>query len=322
MHWMRLKVQPTLRASARASIVLATPGTSSSRMCPSENQATSDRTSCWRLPTITFSTLAMIRFAVWLASNTEAILRAIRGDAGAWMSRNERSATTSHRTKSLPACRPLLRVALEFGNDAGGVDGMNGMNRFAVTMTKSEHILEALGIGRYVPATKKWLLHDVSLRLKPGERVVIVGPSGSGKTLLLRSLALLDPFDAGQLRWRGAAISRQAVPGFRSHVIYLHQRPALIEGTVAENLQYPFSFAVHRGRRFDEMQIIELAAGWWAAAPTSCRKSSRDLSGGEAQITALLRDATRAGRVAVGRTDRGTGSGLGTGCRAVCDAVV
>ena len=37
VHWMRLNVAPTLLASARASIVLATPGTSSSRMCPSEN---------------------------------------------------------------------------------------------------------------------------------------------------------------------------------------------------------------------------------------------------------------------------------------------
>ena len=64
MHWMRLNEQPTLAASARASIVLATPGTSSSRMCPSQNQETSDSTICGRLPTITFSTLAMIFLAV------------------------------------------------------------------------------------------------------------------------------------------------------------------------------------------------------------------------------------------------------------------
>ena len=45
-------------------MVLATPGTSSSRMCPSQNQETSDSTICDRLPTITFSTLAMIFLAV------------------------------------------------------------------------------------------------------------------------------------------------------------------------------------------------------------------------------------------------------------------
>ena len=36
VHCTRLNVAPTLLARARASIVLATPGTSSSKMCPSE----------------------------------------------------------------------------------------------------------------------------------------------------------------------------------------------------------------------------------------------------------------------------------------------
>jgi putative ABC transport system ATP-binding protein len=155
-------------------------------------------------------------------------------------------------------------------------------------MTNSKYILEALDIGRYAPAASRWLLRDVSLNLAAGERIVIVGPSGSGKTLLLRSLACLDPLDAGTLRWRGAAISRQAVPVFRSQVIFLHQRPALIEGTVTENLQYPFSFSVHKQRRFDEPRVRE----WlqlMGRDPDFLQKSSRDLSGGEAQITALVR---------------------------------
>ena len=67
---MRLNEQPTLLASARAKIVFATPGTSSNSRCPSLNQATSDRMICCRLPTITFSTLAMIRFAVAVGSAT------------------------------------------------------------------------------------------------------------------------------------------------------------------------------------------------------------------------------------------------------------
>jgi putative ABC transport system ATP-binding protein len=155
-------------------------------------------------------------------------------------------------------------------------------------MTHGNHILEALDLGRCVPATDRWLLRHVSLEVEAGERIVIVGPSGSGKTLLLRSLAFLDPLDAGAVHWRGAAISRHAVPVFRSHVIYLHQRPSLIEGTVSENLKYPFSLAVHRERRFDDTQINQ----WLQLLgrdPDFLQKASRDLSGGEAQITALLR---------------------------------
>src|SRR5579862_1441403 len=58
VHWIRLKVQPALCANARASIVLATPGTSSINRCPSASQTAVASTTCSCLPTMTFSTLA------------------------------------------------------------------------------------------------------------------------------------------------------------------------------------------------------------------------------------------------------------------------
>ncbi len=155
-------------------------------------------------------------------------------------------------------------------------------------MPTASPILETIELGRRAPGPGRWLLRDLSLRIDAGERVIVVGPTGSGKTLLLRSLALLDPLDAGQLRWQGAPVPRQRLPEFRSRVLYLHQRPALIEGTVLENLKYPFSFAVHRRRQFDAMQ----AERWLRSLGRDTEfltKSNRDLSGGEAQITALLR---------------------------------
>src|SRR5258708_1794892 len=77
VHWMRLKVQPTLRASARASMVLATPGTSSRRMCPSHRYATRASLIWPRLPKMTFSTLVRTFAAVAATSALPgALLRA------------------------------------------------------------------------------------------------------------------------------------------------------------------------------------------------------------------------------------------------------
>jgi len=156
------------------------------------------------------------------------------------------------------------------------------------TMPAHAPLLEAIKIGRYAAETQRWLLRDVSLALAAGQRVVLVGPTGSGKTLLLRALAMLDPLEEGEVRWHGTTVSRQDLPQFRGRVMYLHQRPALREGTVLDNLQYPFSLSVHRQRQFDAVRIRHLLESLGRQADF-LHKTKHDLSGGEAQITALLR---------------------------------
>lgn len=132
------------------------------------------------------------------------------------------------------------------------------------------------------------LLEGISFDLRRGDRLAIIGATGSGKTLLLRAMALLDGADAGYVRWQGAEVSGAQVPYFRSRVIYLHQRPVLGDGTVEDGLRQPFAFRGHRQRRFDlawhHQRLTSLGRDKGFLA-----KQQRELSGGEAQIMALLR---------------------------------
>jgi len=59
VHCKRLKVRPSEAATARASMVLPVPGTSSRRTCPSHSSATISSSMVARLPTMTRSTLSM-----------------------------------------------------------------------------------------------------------------------------------------------------------------------------------------------------------------------------------------------------------------------
>ena len=148
--------------------------------------------------------------------------------------------------------------------------------------------IDARGLGRRHPSSSDWLLNNASLHVRSGDRLAVVGPSGSGKTLLLRALALLDPLDAGSVLWRDKPVSGNRVPQYRSHVMYVHQRPAPMEGIVEQNLRQPFELAVHRNRQFDRDRVVR-ALKHLGRDPSFLSKSSRDLSGGESQIVALLR---------------------------------
>jgi len=149
-------------------------------------------------------------------------------------------------------------------------------------------LLDAQGLGRRNPNGGEWLLRDISLTIDPGDRVAIVGPSAAGKTLLLRALALLDCLDAGDVLWLGQPVAAADVPGFRRHVIYLHQRPALFAGSVEVNLRQPFGLRVHAGRHFDRDWILGRLRSVGRNADF-LEQFTGDLSGGEAQIAALLR---------------------------------
>ncbi len=152
---------------------------------------------------------------------------------------------------------------------------------------KPAPILAASGISRRVD-DGRWLLYDVSLEVAAGERWAIIGPTGSGKSLLLRALALLDQVDEGRVLWQGQEVQSDVVPEFRRQVIYLHQRPVLVEDSVERNLQLPYILRGCAKEKFDRNRIIERLCVLGRGAEF-LEKQSRDLSGGEAQIVALLR---------------------------------
>lgn len=102
----------------------------------------------------------------------------------------------------------------------------------------------------YVPEVP--LLKDVTLSVKPGQRVAIVGPTGCGKTTLINLLMRFYDVNGGAITVEGTDIRDITRESLRANYGMVLQETWLKSGTIAENIAY--------GRPEATMEEIEEAA--------------------------------------------------------------
>ena len=88
---------------------------------------------------------------------------------------------------------------------------------------------------RYAPQLDP-VLHDVSLTLEHGKRLVLVGPTGAGKSTLAKLMArFYDPTE-GAIRFGGVDLRDVDEATLRRRIVVIPQEGFLFTGTIRENL--------------------------------------------------------------------------------------
>jgi ATP-binding cassette subfamily B protein len=82
------------------------------------------------------------------------------------------------------------------------------------------------------------LIQNLSLNVKPGQRIAIVGPTGCGKTTMINLLMRFYDVDAGEIRVSGYPIKSLTRDSLRRNYGMVLQETWLKAGTVAENIAY------------------------------------------------------------------------------------
>ena len=156
-------------------------------------------------------------------------------------------------------------------------------------------VVEGLGVA--FPAARgaaRTVLHDVDLRVRPGQVVVLLGPSGAGKSTTVAALLGLLPAGTlvrGRATWEGADGGQDLLSpdvGARTRlrrgtVAWLPQAPlATLTPVMTVGAHLRETAAVHVPRTRVEALVAtasrrhDVDPGWWGRLPTQ-------LSGGQAQ---------------------------------------
>ena len=136
-----------------------------------------------------------------------------------------------------------------------------------------------------------WAVHDVSLKVEPGEFLALIGRSGSGKTTLLNVMAGLDRPTEGEVYIDGERVdtmSERQLDGLRRHKLgFIFQSFGLLPLLSArENVELPLRIA---GVSHGERQKLVKNAIEFVGLGRRADHRPYELSGGEQQRVAIAR---------------------------------
>ncbi|MEW1847268.1 ATP-binding cassette domain-containing protein, partial [Nonomuraea angiospora] len=150
--------------------------------------------------------------------------------------------------------------------------------------------IELRGVGFRHDPRGPWTVRDISVGIRPGQKVALVGSSGSGKSTLARLLLALHTPTEGEIRYDGVPATELNLHSLRRQFGVVTQDPSLFNGSIRENIALN-----DPGAPLERIvQAAELAAlhDEIAAMPMGYETMLTDgggLSGGQRQRLALAR---------------------------------
>tara|TARA_R110002096_G_scaffold333175_1_gene527199 strand:+ start:1143 stop:2945 length:1803 start_codon:yes stop_codon:yes gene_type:complete len=141
----------------------------------------------------------------------------------------------------------------------------------------------------YTP--ERTILDQVSLEIKPGEKVAVVGPSGSGKSTIARLLFRFYDVTEGSIMIDGENIADCSQDSLRRHVSMVPQDTMLFNETIRFNIQYgnPLASEEELLQAVSLANLDQLISRLPEGLNTVVGERGLKLSGGEVQRVAIAR---------------------------------
>ena len=138
----------------------------------------------------------------------------------------------------------------------------------------------------------KEVLKELNLRVKEGEKVVLLGTSGSGKSSILKILMGMERVQSGTIRIGGQDTMDLGEDRIFREISYIQQEVFIFDGTIRENI------SLFQNYREEELQSVIERAGLRNLIKEKgldylCGENGAALSGGERQRISIARSLLR-----------------------------
>jgi ATP-binding cassette, subfamily B, multidrug efflux pump len=142
----------------------------------------------------------------------------------------------------------------------------------------------------------KGVIHDLSIHIRPGEKVGIVGRSGAGKSTLVNLLLRFYDLESGTIRIDGQDISTVKQDTLRAHIGMVTQDTSLLHRSVRDNILYgrpdaTETMVMDAARKAEALDFIATLADPKGRNGLDAHVGERGvkLSGGQRQRVAIAR---------------------------------
>jgi UDP-glucose/iron transport system ATP-binding protein len=150
-------------------------------------------------------------------------------------------------------------------------------------------LLEFKDVSFTYPNKDRSVFKGLSFVLKPSSCLLIKGTSGAGKSTLLRLICRLEEPSDGYILFNDTDIQKVEPPKLRQKIAFVSQLPAVISGTIRDNLLLAFRFKVNQDLHLpDDNRLAEMLKEFQLQDLT-LEQSALELSVGQQQRLCLMR---------------------------------
>lgn len=163
-------------------------------------------------------------------------------------------------------------------------------------MNINEFVIEFKHVYFKYPRSDEYVLKDINLTIKNGEKLSVVGQNGAGKTTFIKLLCRLYEPDQGEILLNGININEYNYEEYMNLLSVVFQDYKLFSFTLKENIAFHQSQAVSDDEIIEVLnkvslskKVNELEKGIHTSLYKNFDKEGTDLSGGQAQKLSIAR---------------------------------